>query len=654
MAVSGSSKGYALILFSDPDAAVAAFQSTGPGATFQGRLLHVLPASARRDEALDEFQISQLPLAKQRMIRKKAEATKTFNWNSLYMSQDAVNTAVASRLGVSKADLLDVHDSSAAVKQAVAETSVIQETKEYFALHGVDLDAFKSQKRSDDAILVKNIPVTTREELRALFEQHGAVLQVLMPPSGTIAIVQYAQAAQGKTAFSRLAYCRFKDSVLFLEKAPRDIFKNAPAEPAKTAATTGPAGVQKLSGTDLFDKDEEEEQGETTSVFVKNLNFDTTSAALGEVAKTLGGYRGSTIKTKSDPKKPGQTLSLGYGFIAFNSKEAAQAALEALNGHVLDGHTLQVKLSSKGYDAAEERRREDKAKKGAGQRSKLIVKNLGFEVSKKVSEIVAVWRDPPLPRRRRHHQCDLSSNADDPDPGPAGALLQLRPTEELSHSSGHGRQVAGLRLCGLQDGPRGGECLQRAKGHAPARQEAGGGLGRGRAGGSRGADQGHGGKGPRADGQGHAGGAHEPEPQEGADWRRRGRAVRRVRETKEKRRRKTTGDVVAMQRYPGFTTMLLTIEPPPSTIFSSPFPRLQRAQQLYFQARPQRNREIDIIVFRVVVCHSSSPSFAPCPPGLQNRYLSDAASLRYNSVPCARHPFVQETPSQPARLDRNY
>lgn len=316
------------------------------------------------------------------MIRKKAEASKTFNWNSLYMSQDAVNTAVANRLGVSKADLLDVHDSSAAVKQAVAETSVIQETKEYFALHGVDLDAFKSQKRSDEVILVKNIPVTTREELRTLFEQHGAVLQVLMPPSGTIAVVQFALPAQGKTAFQRLAYCRFKDSVLFLEKAPKGLFKNATSEMTQSNEDR-PAGVQKLSGTDLLEKDEEE-QVETTSVFVKNLNFDTTKAGLDEVAKALEGYRGCTIKTKTDPKKPGQVLSLGYGFIAFNSKESANAALSSLNGHVLDGHTLQAKLSSRGYDAAEERRKEDKAKKSAGQRSKLIVKNLGFEVTKKV------------------------------------------------------------------------------------------------------------------------------------------------------------------------------------------------------------------------------------------------------------------------------
>jgi RNA recognition motif-containing protein len=578
----GSSKGFAHILFNDPEAAVAAFQSVGTGATFQGRLVHVLPGSARRDEALDEFQLSQLPLAKQRMIRKKQEATKNFNWNSLFMSQDAVNTAVADRLGVSKADLLDVHDSSAAVKQAVAETSVIQETKEYFAAHGVDLDAFKSQKKSDDIILVKNIPVTTHEELRARFEEHGTVLQVLMPPSKTVAIVQFAQAAQGKTAFAREAYRKFKDSIFYLEKAPVGLFKNAIAEPAKTSTGDRPAGVQKLSGTDLFDKDEED-QGEATSVFVKNLNFETTKASLDEVAKSLEGYRGSTVKTKPDPKKPGQTLSMGFGFIAFNSREAANAAVAALNGYVLDKHTLQAKLSSKGYDAAEERRREDKAKKGSGQRSKLIVKNLGFEVSKKVRRI----RHPPP----RH--LSSSSWADDHVAGPAGPLLQLRTAEELPHSSGHGRQVSRLRLRGLQDQPRGGECLQRAKGHSPARQEAGRRLGRGRAGGPRGADQGHGGKGPRADGQGHPRGAHEPEPQEGADWRGGGRTVRRLSGRRLGKcswmrplRASAAITTITTRRYPGLTTRMVEIELP-STKARRGFVwlslrNLQRSRQLIF------------------------------------------------------------------------
>ena len=73
------------------------------GATFQGRIIHIIPGSAKRGDELDEFEISKLPLKKQNLIRKRQKAASTtFNWNSLYMNQDAVNESVANRLGVSK------------------------------------------------------------------------------------------------------------------------------------------------------------------------------------------------------------------------------------------------------------------------------------------------------------------------------------------------------------------------------------------------------------------------------------------------------------------------------------------------------------------------------------------------------------------------
>ncbi|KAG7138400.1 Multiple RNA-binding domain-containing protein 1 like [Verticillium longisporum] len=333
------------------------------------RLLHVLPAAARRDQDLDEYSLSKLPLKVQQRVRKKAEAsTNTFNWNALYMSQDAINTSVASRLGVSKSDLLDPTDASAAVKQAVAETSVIQETKAYFLANGVDLNALKSQKRGDSTILVKNFPHgTTLEELRTLFAEHGTVLRVLMPPSKTIAIVQYAP-GQGKAAFGRLAYRRIKDS---------DAVQVTPAQGDQ------PAGVQKLNVTQLLERDDQEEEVVGQSLFVRNLNFSTTSEGLTNAFKSLEGFVSAKVKTKTDPKKPGQVLSMGFGFVAFRSSEAAQAAIKAMDGQVLDAHTLSVRASHRGQDAAEERRREDKAKKMAGQRTKIVVKNLPFEISKK-------------------------------------------------------------------------------------------------------------------------------------------------------------------------------------------------------------------------------------------------------------------------------
>ncbi|CAG9989922.1 unnamed protein product [Clonostachys byssicola] len=380
----GSSKGYALVLFVESSHAVEAFQAMD-GSTFQGRLIHIIPADAKRDAGLNEWEISKLPLKKQNMIRKKAEASSsTFNWNSLFMSQDAVNASVASRLGVSKSELLDPTSADAGVKQAIAETTVIQETKAYFVANGVDLGAFKSQKRGDTAILVKNFPYgTTMEELRSLFEEHGPVLKVLMPPSGTIAIIQFTQANHAKAAFGSLAYRRIKDSVLFLEKAPKDLFRGD-VTALTPQVSDRPVGHQKPNVDDLLSRgDTTDEVVETTSLFVRNLNFDTTTSRLAEAFESLDGFVSARVKTKTDPQKPGQVLSMGFGFVEFLNKSQAQDALKVMDGYVLDGHTLGVKASHRGLDAAEERKRDDKAKKAAGQRTKIIIKNLPFQATRK-------------------------------------------------------------------------------------------------------------------------------------------------------------------------------------------------------------------------------------------------------------------------------
>ncbi|KKA28177.1 hypothetical protein TD95_004075 [Thielaviopsis punctulata] len=385
----GKSKGFALVLFADAETAVAAFQKSD-GVSFQGRLLHLLPAAAKREGELDEFTLAKLPLKQQNLIRKRAEAaSNTFNWNSLYMNQDAVVSSMAQRLGVSKAELLDPTSSDAAVKKAIAETTIIQETKSYFTANGVNLDAFKQQKRGDTAILVKNFPFnTTIEEIRNMFAEHGTVVRVLMPPNGTIAIVQMASPPHAKTAFARLAYRRVKDSVLFLEKAPANIFNDdhVTVTPTVEPVQDLKPGVQKLSVSQLLTETAEETEEvsvDTTSLFVGNLNFVTTTEGLAAAFQSQDGFVSARVKTKHDPKKPGKVLSMGFGFVEFRSKDQAHAALKAMQNYNLDGHALNLKASHRGLDAAEERRREEKAKKAAGQRTKIVIKNLPFEASKK-------------------------------------------------------------------------------------------------------------------------------------------------------------------------------------------------------------------------------------------------------------------------------
>ncbi|KAL8716564.1 MAG: hypothetical protein Q9225_006113, partial [Loekoesia sp. 1 TL-2023] len=381
---SGTNKGFAYIQYSDPEAATKALQELD-GKPFQGRLLHVIYSAAKRQSGLDEIAISKLPLKKQQQIKRKAEAaSSTFNWNSMYMNADAVMSSISDRLGVPKSELLDPTSADAAVKQAQAETHIIQETKSYFSSNGVNLDAFKHRERGDTAILVKNFSYSTKaDELQNLFEGYGTIRRLLMPPSGTIAIVDFAQADHARTAFRSLAYRKLKGSVLFLEKAPKDLFLIDNGALSSNAPNSNGARSAKQSATEFLDGKEPQQSVNASTLFVRNLNFSTSSERLREVFKPLDGFMSARVKTKPDPKNAGQQLSMGFGFLEFRTKEQAQVALAAMDGHNLDGHELLIRASHKGVDAAEERRREDTAKKVAGRRTKIIIKNLPFEASKK-------------------------------------------------------------------------------------------------------------------------------------------------------------------------------------------------------------------------------------------------------------------------------
>lgn len=375
----GKGKGFAFVQFDEPEHAVEAFR-TNDGTIFQGRLLHIISGKAKRNDALDDFAISKLPLKKQKeVLRKKNASATTFNWNSLYLNTDAVLSTVAERLNISKTELLDPTSSDAAVKQAHAETHIIQETKSFFASQGVDLEAFKRSSKGDTAILVKNIPHGVKaNEIQQIFEEHGTLRRFLMPPAGMTAIVEFANAAQAKAAFVSLSYRKIKDSILYLEKAPKDLFKEGMAPTAFTPITSDKVSAV-LSAQDLLE--EEPQSTNTVTLHIKNLNFSTTTQKLVETFKPLAGFRSAVVRTKTDPKRG--VLSLGYGFVDFNDSATASAAIRAMNGHSLEGHSLKLQASHKGTDAAEERRKDDAAKKIAG--TKILIKNLPFEATVSIS-----------------------------------------------------------------------------------------------------------------------------------------------------------------------------------------------------------------------------------------------------------------------------
>ncbi|RPD76903.1 RNA-binding domain-containing protein [Lentinus tigrinus ALCF2SS1-7] len=406
-------KGLAYVSFVKPEAAFAAYDALDK-TSFQGRLLHILPAVDRKGRVEEvDAEGKKRSLKQDREVKRKAAAGKEFNWAMLYMNSDAVVSSIADRMNVSKADILNPESDNAAVKLALAETHVIQETKTFLEQHGVDLSALDTSgprrpPRSDRIILVKNIPYgTSADDVRALFEAHGELRRVLVPPAGTLAVVEFVNPDEGRKAFRAVAYRRLGNSIIYLEKGPEGMFitdepiTDAPAATSEPVTATAAALVvvpdSVAGGTD------EPPLSAGTTLFVKNLSFSTTPEKLTQVVRHLPEFAFARIQTKPDPARPGARLSMGYGFVGFRTPDGARRGMKSMDGMVLDGHKLVVKWAGRGAEEGESAQDKEKVK---ARTTKMIVKNVPFEATKKdIRELFgshAQLKSVRLPRKFDH------------------------------------------------------------------------------------------------------------------------------------------------------------------------------------------------------------------------------------------------------------
>ncbi|KAG9037626.1 Multiple RNA-binding domain-containing protein 1 [Tulasnella sp. JGI-2019a] len=408
-------KGVAYVRFVTPEHALMAYQEMD-GRDLQGRLVHIIPAVEKAGSRIPaEDSQRRKSLKEVNSAKRVATAGKDFNWAMLYMNSDAVAASVADRLKISKGDILNAETGTTnpAVKLALAETHIINETKKYLEDNGIILDSSqtsttRSAPRSNTTILVKNIPYgTSVEDLQSMFNMHGEIVRLLLPPAGTLAVVDFEHTHQAAKAFKALAYKRLGSTIMYLEWAPVWLFSSdtvgegSGAQPAAVAKQPqGAEEIQPGAADQLSSTETVNATGST--LFVKNLNFSTTSERLVSAFKGLPGFAFARVNTKPDPKNPNARLSMGYGFAGFTSPSAAQGAMKTMQGFILDSHMLQVTFAERGADDNTKGVRAASSL-GKSKMAKLIVKNLPFEASKKdIQELFGAYgtlKSVRLPRK---------------------------------------------------------------------------------------------------------------------------------------------------------------------------------------------------------------------------------------------------------------
>jgi RNA recognition motif-containing protein len=78
----------------------------------------------------------------------------------------------------------------------------------------------------------------------------------------------------------------------------------------------------------------------STNIYVGNLTFNTNNRELETLFSQYGEVADAQVITDRETGR-----SRGFGFVEMSSREAAEAAISALNGKDVDGRALKVNVA---------------------------------------------------------------------------------------------------------------------------------------------------------------------------------------------------------------------------------------------------------------------------------------------------------------------
>ena len=233
-----------------------------------------------------------------------------------------------------------------------------------------------------------------------------------------MALVTFSVPSEAKRAFNRLSYRKYQHTPLYLEYLPIAIgqsrrsqssadSKNGDASQAMSAASKQASPDDNIeansasqstaiasntlesssssSSSNPSKRDHAEEAGgddsSNTTIYIKNLNWKTTEAAVRKLFNAVPGLKSITLPKKKTPS--GESLPMGFGFAVYETRAQALRALNQLSGKALDGHVLDLSFSARSEIVTTKKRKlTARAEDDGEKRTKLLVRNVPFEASR--------------------------------------------------------------------------------------------------------------------------------------------------------------------------------------------------------------------------------------------------------------------------------
>lgn len=393
-----ASFGYAYISYETIDSSIMAL-SKMDGKYFLGRRLHISISTEKPSKPQPPPLSTQPPhptssYKQHKLTERKRNYNNETNWNYLFLNQNAVIDNISARLGIPKSEILNKENADIAVQISAMETTIINETKEWLAHEGINLEVLKGKRsdciRSKTIIFIKNINTRVQKEnLEKIFSRYGSLVRFMLSPSNTLAICEYVNAKHAANCMKHLAYYEIEGEPIYLEYAPEGIML---LEKKKKEEKEQKTEMNVNDGSSNDDINLMQNQGKV--LFVSNLNFSTKDKALKHFFESKD-YHVDKVEIASHLKN-GKSVSSGYGFVQFKNEETMLKALKHLQGFLLEGHSIKLsiaKTSSNSVNTSSnvlqhKRKRENEVNdyeyenELTHDNTKLLVKNLAFEATK--------------------------------------------------------------------------------------------------------------------------------------------------------------------------------------------------------------------------------------------------------------------------------